>query len=202
MHCRSACLLHHGNQHVSVTSLNCTSCSLLPVHGVVGLFVQLGGAAQMEAALANAANLQNTSLETFNASQAEANLLQVSDQNCQPPSTTFAPIPPSPPPSSSPSPLSTTCLDEFSSCGANILSQKLRNLELQTGQTEAAELRRSILDPSCLLTPPNSPLTLDRTDALKADHDTWMQTDGETLPWLHDHDEGIERSLISVFCLF
>uniref|UniRef100_I3KU61 Si:ch211-176g6.2 n=1 Tax=Oreochromis niloticus TaxID=8128 RepID=I3KU61_ORENI len=123
------------------------------------------------------------------------NLLTPSDQNHQSPSSTFAPLPPSPPsppspssPSSpstpSPFPLFTSYLDEFSSSGANILSQKLRNLELQTRETETSESRRSVLDPSCLLTPPNSPLILGRTDQVKEDQDKWMKSDDETLPWL------------------
>uniref|UniRef100_A0A3Q0SN99 Si:ch211-176g6.2 n=1 Tax=Amphilophus citrinellus TaxID=61819 RepID=A0A3Q0SN99_AMPCI len=146
-----------------------------------------------KANLNNMANLQNTSVETFNTSQAQLNLMQASDQNCQSPSTTFGPLPPSPsPPSSSPSPLFTSYLDEFSSCGANILSQKLRNLELQTGETETGDMRRSILDPSCLLTPPNSPLMLDRTDclaALKVDRLKSDCTNMKTLVELKEEEE-------------
>uniref|UniRef100_A0A3Q4HAI5 Ras-associating and dilute domain-containing protein-like n=1 Tax=Neolamprologus brichardi TaxID=32507 RepID=A0A3Q4HAI5_NEOBR len=123
------------------------------------------------------------------------NLSTPNDQNHQSPSSTFAPLPPSlpsppsPPSPSSPStpspfPLFTSYLDEFSSSGANILSQKLRNLELQTRETETSESRRSVLDPSCLLTPPNSPLILGRTDQVKEDQDKWMKSDDETLPWL------------------
>ncbi|XP_039471895.1 ras-associating and dilute domain-containing protein isoform X1 [Oreochromis aureus] len=160
-----------------------------------------GDEIQMEANLTNVANLQNRSLETLNTLQADLNLLEPSDQNHQSPSSTFAPLPPSPPSPSSPSspstpspfPLFTSYLDEFSSSGANILSQKLRNLELQTRETETNESRRSVLDPSCLLTPPNSPLILGRTDQVKEDQDKWMKSDDETLPWLSGvdaHDEG------------
>ncbi|XP_013768492.1 ras-associating and dilute domain-containing protein [Pundamilia nyererei] len=160
-----------------------------------------GDGIQMEANLTNVANLQNSTLETLNTLQADLNLWEPSDQNHQSPSSTFAPLPPSPPsppsPSSpstpSPFPLFTSYLDEFSSSGANILSQKLRNLELQTSETETSESRRSVLDPSCLLTPPNSPLILGRTDQVKEDQDKWMKSDDETLPWLSGvdaHDEG------------
>ncbi|XP_076743342.1 ras-associating and dilute domain-containing protein isoform X3 [Maylandia zebra] len=159
-----------------------------------------GDGIQMEANLTNVANLQNSSLETLNTLQADLNLWEPSDQNHHSPSSTFAPLPPSPPsppsPSSpstpSPFPLFTSYLDEFSSSGANILSQKLRNLELQTRETETSESRRSVLDPSCLLTPPNSPLILGRTDQVKEDQDKWMKSDDETLPWLSGvdaHDE-------------
>uniref|UniRef100_A0A3B4FJI8 Ras-associating and dilute domain-containing protein-like n=1 Tax=Pundamilia nyererei TaxID=303518 RepID=A0A3B4FJI8_9CICH len=147
--------------------------------------------------LTNVANLQNSTLETLNTLQADLNLWEPSDQNHQSPSSTFAPLPPSPPsppsPSSpstpSPFPLFTSYLDEFSSSGANILSQKLRNLELQTSETETSESRRSVLDPSCLLTPPNSPLILGRTDQVKEDQDKWMKSDDETLPWLSGVDD-------------
>lgn len=175
------------------------------IHAVLMLFVHQGDAIQMEANLTNVANLQNSSLETLNTLQADLNLLEPSDQNHQSPSSTFAPLPPSPPSPSSPSTpspfaLFTSYLDEFSSSGANILSQKLRNLELQTRETETSELRRSILDPSCLLTPPNSPLILGRADLVMEDQDKWMKSDDETLPWLSGvdaHDEGIERHLHS-----
>lgn len=164
------------------------------IHAVLMLFVHQGDGIQMEANLTNVANLQNSSLETLNTLQADHHS----------PSSIFAPLPPSPPsppsPSSpstpSPFPLFTSYLDEFSSSGANILSQKLRNLELQTRETETSESRRSVLDPSCLLTPPNSPLILGRTDQVKEDQDKWMKSDDETLPWLSGvdaHDEGIER---------
>lgn len=101
-------------------------------------------------------------------------------QNDPPPSTTSAALPPSPP--SPPSPLSSHYLDEFSSCGALLLSQKLRNLEL----------KRSALDPSCLLTPPNTPHVIDPSDLVKAEQDKWMQADSETLPQ-SSGDEGIEK---------
>ncbi|CAK6976422.1 ras-associating and dilute domain-containing protein, partial [Scomber scombrus] len=83
--------------------------------------------------------------------------------------------------------------DEFSSCGALLLSQKLRNLELQTRQTDTTEMRRSALDPSCLLTPPNTPHTIDPVHLVKADKDKWMKADSESLPWssgVDTHDEG------------
>uniref|UniRef100_A0A3B4UAV2 Ras-associating and dilute domain-containing protein-like n=1 Tax=Seriola dumerili TaxID=41447 RepID=A0A3B4UAV2_SERDU len=86
--------------------------------------------------------------------------LQETLHNHPPPSA----LPPSPP--SPPSPLSTHYLDEFSSCGAVLLSQKLRHLELQIREMTSSEVRRSALDPSCLLTPPNTPHCL---SALRAD---------------------------------
>uniref|UniRef100_A0A3P9B9M0 Ras-associating and dilute domain-containing protein n=1 Tax=Maylandia zebra TaxID=106582 RepID=A0A3P9B9M0_9CICH len=82
---------------------------------------------------------------------------------------------------------------KFSSSGANILSQKLRNLELQTRETETSESRRSVLDPSCLLTPPNSPLILGRTDqclaALKVDRLKSDCSNMKTLVELKEEEE-------------
>ncbi|KAM9773378.1 ras-associating and dilute domain-containing protein-like isoform X3 [Syngnathus typhle] len=66
-------------------------------------------------------------------------------------------------------------VDELSSCGAQLLSQKLRNLHLQT----SPEIRRSALDPSCLLTPPNTPL-VDPVHLVKEDQDahSWSSDGG------------------------
>lgn len=110
-------------------------------------------------------------------------------QKDPPHSTTSAALPPSPP--SPPSPLSSHYLDDFSSCGALLLSQKLRNLELQT-----REMKRSALDPSCLLTPPNTPHVIDPGDLVKAEQDKWMQADSETLPPSSD-DEGRQTLLLN-----
>ncbi|XP_039991396.1 ras-associating and dilute domain-containing protein [Xiphias gladius] len=117
--------------------------------------------------------------------------LQATVQNQPSPSTTSAAFPPSPP--SPPSPRSTHYLDEFSSCGAFLLSQKLRNLELQIRETKSTEMRRSALDPSCLLTPPNTPHIIDPVDLVKAGQDAWIKADSETAPWssaVDAHDEG------------
>ncbi|XP_018534125.1 ras-associating and dilute domain-containing protein isoform X1 [Lates calcarifer] len=102
--------------------------------------------------------------------------LQATVQNPSP-STTPAALPPSPP--SPPSPFSTHYLDEFSSCGALLLSQKLRNLEVQTRESETGEMRRSALDPSCLLTPPNTPLIMDPVERVKAGQDKWIDAQDE-----------------------
>ncbi|XP_061561766.1 ras-associating and dilute domain-containing protein isoform X7 [Phycodurus eques] len=78
-------------------------------------------------------------------------------------------------------------LDEFNSCGAHLLSQKLRTLELQTREMETPDMRRSALDPSCLLTPPNTPHIIDPVHLPKEDQDQ------DTHPWSSDvgaHDEG------------
>ncbi|KAK2885070.1 ras-associating and dilute domain-containing protein-like isoform X2 [Channa argus] len=129
--------------------------------------------------------LPNTSLKTnLETSPVEMVLPQAVLQNDSSSSTTFAAFPPSPP--SPPSPLSFHNLDEFNSCGALLLSQKLKNLELQT-----REMRKSALDPSCLLTPPNTPHIIDHADSMKADQENWMQPDSDTLPCsTYTHDEG------------
>ncbi|KAK5851315.1 hypothetical protein PBY51_002118 [Eleginops maclovinus] len=102
-------------------------------------------------------------------------------------STTFVALPPSPP--SPPSPSSTQFLDEFSSCGAILLSQKLRNLELQTGGSSET---RTALDTSCLLTPPNTPHIGGSVHLVREDQDKWMNGESETLLTsdVDAHDEG------------
>ncbi|XP_019740457.1 ras-associating and dilute domain-containing protein-like isoform X3 [Hippocampus comes] len=106
----------------------------------------------------------------------------------QPTVQTLPPSSSSPPSPASPSLHSSVpYLDEFNSCGALLLSRKLRNLQLQTRETETTELKRSALDPSCLLTPPNTPLTLDPVHWVKED----QHQDAHS--WSSDvgaHDEG------------
>ncbi|KAK9530793.1 hypothetical protein VZT92_012275 [Zoarces viviparus] len=99
------------------------------------------------------------------------------------PSTTFGALPPS----TSSSPSSTQHPDELTSCGVLLLSRKLRDLELQS--REAGDARRSPLDPSCLLTPPNTPHLIDPVDK-------WMKGDGETLPWSSSVDARDEGGLV------
>ncbi|RXN00965.1 Ras-associating and dilute domain-containing protein [Acipenser ruthenus] len=56
---------------------------------------------------------------------------------------------------------------DLSSCG-DVLTQKLKNLELQSslpGQNDLTSHKRLALDPSCLLTPPNTPQTLELAEA-------------------------------------
>ncbi|XP_042252343.1 ras-associating and dilute domain-containing protein isoform X1 [Thunnus maccoyii] len=149
-----------------------------------------GGTTPMEDKPTKIDILPKASLETLDTSPVEMVLSQATVQN-HPPSNASTALPPSPPSPSSPS--STQYLDEFSSCGALLLSQKLRNLELQTRETDTSEMRRSALDPSCLLTPPNTPHIIDPVHLVKADQDKWMKVDSETLPWssgVDTHDEG------------
>lgn len=140
--------------------------------------------------------IPKASLETLDTSPVEMVISQATVQN----HPTSSALPPSPPSPSSPS--STQYHDEFSSCGALLLSQKLRNLELQTRQMDTTEMRRSALDPSCLLTPPNTPHTTDPVHLVKADKDKWMKADSESLPWssgVDTHDEGTKRHYHSWF---
>ncbi|KAM9336593.1 ras-associating and dilute domain-containing protein [Symphorus nematophorus] len=145
------------------------------------------GNSPMEAKPTKMDILPKASLETSDTSPVEMVLSQASVHDCPPPSTTPGALPPSPP--SPPSPSSIQYLDEFSSCGALLLSQKLRNLELQTRQTESSETRRSALDPLCLLTPPNTPHIIDPVDLVKAYQDKWVKGDSETLPWSSGVDD-------------
>uniref|UniRef100_A0A3Q3KQR6 Ras-associating and dilute domain-containing protein-like n=1 Tax=Mastacembelus armatus TaxID=205130 RepID=A0A3Q3KQR6_9TELE len=147
------------------------------------------GAVPVEVNLTNMDSIPKASPKALTTSPLEMILPQAAVQNHPPSTTTSAASPPSPP--SPASPLSTHYLNELSSCGAFLLSQKLRDLELQTREMETSDLRRSALDPSCLLTPPNTPHIIE--PVVKADHGKWMQGDSGTLPWssgLEGHDEG------------
>ncbi|XP_051795825.1 ras-associating and dilute domain-containing protein-like isoform X1 [Acanthochromis polyacanthus] len=135
--------------------------------------------------------LPNADQETLTSPPVEVIISQATVQHCLSSSTTSVALPPSPP--SPPSPLFTHYLDDFSSCGADILSQKLKNLELQSRETESSEVKRSTLDPSCLLTPPNTPQFIDHVDLMKVDQEKWMKADNETLPCsstVDAHNEG------------
>ncbi|XP_070783451.1 ras-associating and dilute domain-containing protein [Enoplosus armatus] len=150
---------------------------------------QKGGTIHLEAKLTTIP--PKASLETSDPSPVEMFSSQVTFHDRPFPSTTSGALPPSPPSPRSPS--STQYLDEFSSCGALLLSQKLRNLELQTRDTETSETRRSVLDPSCLLTPPNTPHIIDPVDLVKAYQGKGMKGDSGTHPWssgVDAHDEG------------
>uniref|UniRef100_A0A8C2YWS6 Si:ch211-176g6.2 n=1 Tax=Cyclopterus lumpus TaxID=8103 RepID=A0A8C2YWS6_CYCLU len=106
----------------------------------------------------------------------------------QSPSTTSGALPQSPP--WPPSPTSTRQPDDSASCGVLLLSRKLRDLERQP--REAGDARRSALDPSCLLTPPNTPHLINPVDK-------WMKGDGETLPWsssVDASDEGTAQKAV------
>ncbi|XP_042363905.1 ras-associating and dilute domain-containing protein-like [Plectropomus leopardus] len=147
---------------------------------------QKGGTIPSEAILTKTDILPEVSLESLHTSPVGIALSQAAVHDCQSPLTTSGALPPSPP--SPPSPSSTQYPDEFSSL---LLSQKLRNLELQS--RESSEMRTSALDPSCLLTPPNTPHIVDPGDLVKAYQDKWMKSGSETLPWSSDidaHDEG------------
>ncbi|XP_029933190.1 ras-associating and dilute domain-containing protein isoform X2 [Myripristis murdjan] len=141
-----------------------------------------GCAIPTEAKLIKMDILPKASLESLHLSPVEVILPQLSVQSPSPTS------PISSPPSPTSTPPSAHCLDEFSSCGALLLSQKLRNLELQT-----AGSKRSALDPSCLLTPPNTPYSLELVDVEKENQDKWMKAGSETHPWssgVNVHEEG------------
>lgn len=163
------------------------------------LFVVQGCSIPMEAKPTTTDILPKACLQILETSPVEMVLSQATVQNPPLPNTSAALLPSPPSPSS---PASTQYLDEFSSCGAVLLSQKLRNLELQTRETDTTEMRRLALDPTCLLTPPNTPHTIDHVQLEKADQDKRMKVDSETLPWssgVDTHDEGIERHYHSWF---
>ncbi|XP_061564099.1 ras-associating and dilute domain-containing protein [Cololabis saira] len=120
---------------------------------------------QVDAAQTNI--LQDSSWEAFNRSPEELTFSQAAIPSCLSPST------------STPRNL-TPRLDELSYGDVHILTQKLMNLELQSRQTETSNSKRSALEPSCLLTPPNTPHMLDALDLLKADQNKLLKD--EILP--------------------
>lgn len=69
-------------------------------------------------------------------------------------------------------------VEEFSACDAFLISQKLQNLEMT----------KSSLDPSALLTPPNSPQIVKQPDAMKTHQDKWGYDGGVTFPWSSAED--------------
>ncbi|XP_069012314.1 ras-associating and dilute domain-containing protein [Embiotoca jacksoni] len=149
---------------------------------------QQGGTVQMDT---ETDILPNATLETLDTSPLDETSSQTTVQNSLSSSPSSVTLPPSPP--SPPSLLLTHYLDELSSCAAHILSQKLRNLELQVRETDSSELRRSALDPSCLLTPPNTPLMTELGDLVGANQGKWMKAGSESLSWFsaeETHNEG------------
>lgn len=75
-------------------------------------------------------------------------------------------------------------MEEFGACDAFLITEKLQNLEMT----------KSSLDPSALLTPPNSPQIVKQPDAMKTHQDKWGNDGGVTFPWSSAedlHDDGI-----------
>ncbi|TNN53954.1 Ras-associating and dilute domain-containing protein [Liparis tanakae] len=137
----------------------------------------------MEATPTEVQLLPEASLEAEDTSPVEVVSFPAAVCDRQSPCTTSGASPASP--SWPPSPTSTRQPDEFASCGVLLLSRKLRDLERQTREAGDAR-RRSALDPSCLLTPPNTPLLINPVDK-------WTKGDGETAPWssrVNASDEG------------
>uniref|UniRef100_UPI0037E8E7BE ras-associating and dilute domain-containing protein-like n=1 Tax=Semicossyphus pulcher TaxID=241346 RepID=UPI0037E8E7BE len=138
-----------------------------------------------EAELTKMDVLPVASEESLDTSPAE----MVLSNNLQSPSSTSVALPPSPP--SPHSPPSTQYLNEIGSCGALLLSHKLRNLEMQSRGTDRGSVRRLTLESSCLPTPPNTPHIIHPIDLVKADK--WVKGETETLPWssgVDAHDKG------------
>ncbi|KAM4623638.1 ras-associating and dilute domain-containing protein-like [Polymixia lowei] len=138
--------------------------------------------------------LPKASLESLNSALVEVVLPQATVQSPLSPSPIASPSSPS-------SPCSTHYPDEFISPGALLLSQKLRTLELQTRETETTGQGRSALDPSCLLTPPNTPHDLELVDLQKDHLDEKMVATIDThpgeAPWSTGVDLHEEGGLVS-----
>lgn len=68
-------------------------------------------------------------------------------------------------------------VEEFSTCDASLISQKLQNLEMT----------RTSMDPSSLLTTPNTPQIIKQTHAVKTHQDKWGNDDSVTV-WSSGED--------------
>ncbi|CAN9508889.1 unnamed protein product [Ophioblennius macclurei] len=134
----------------------------------------------------NGRTVQMEGRHTLETSDASPHDVILSLQNHVPGSVASAASPLSPP-----SPSLTRDLDDLESCGAKILSQKLRSLELQSGVSATSDGRRSSLDPSCLLTPPNTPHRDGPVEL--TDHEKW---DDESLSWSSAVDVQDEGGLV------
>ncbi|KAM9410951.1 ras-interacting protein 1-like isoform 3-T3 [Salvelinus alpinus] len=147
-----------------------------------------------EAKLTKMATLPKASLESLEPPPVEKVLPLASLPSPSPPSSPSQLSSPSPlhlppfPPQQSPSPPS-----DLNSCGA-LLTQKLKSLELQFRETDLSPLtqRRSALDPSCLLTPPNTPHSLELVEP-----ETEHQEDEEVFTLeLQRGDRGLGLALV------
>lgn len=138
-----------------------------------------------EAKLTKMATLPKASLESLKSPPVEKVLPLASlPSPPSPPSQLSTPFPPQ----QSPSPPS-----DLNSCGA-LLTQKLKSLELQFRETDLSPLtqRRSALDPSCLLTPPNTPHSLELVEP-----ETEHQEDEEVFTLeLQRGDRGLGLALV------
>ncbi|XP_041714662.2 ras-associating and dilute domain-containing protein-like isoform X2 [Coregonus clupeaformis] len=159
---------------------------------------QQDSAVPMEAKLTKMATLPKASLEFFDSPPAEKVLPLASLSSPSPPSphsqlSMPSPLhPPPSPPLQSPSPPS-----DLNSCGA-LLTQKLKSLELKFRETDLSPLtqRRSALDPSCLLTPPNTPHSLELVDP-ETEHREDEEEDEEVFTLeLQRGDRGLGLALV------
>lgn len=158
---------------------------------VLVLFADQGGTITMEAKLAKMDDLPKTCVGTLDTLPVQVVLSPAAVHECPSPSATSGALPRSP--SSPPSPSSIQFLDEFNSCSALLLPQKLRTPELQTRETETSDMSTSAPDPSCLPTPPSNPHIIDTVDLVEAYQNKWMKGDSESLSCssgVDAHDEG------------
>lgn len=80
-------------------------------------------------------------------------------------------------------------MEEFSTCGALLISQKLQNLVMS----------RSI-NPSTLLTTPNTPQIVKQTNAVKISQDKLDNDDGVTV-WSSGEDLKDEGNSLKSICI-
>ncbi|XP_046888504.1 ras-associating and dilute domain-containing protein-like [Hypomesus transpacificus] len=158
-------------------------CSLSGSHTPGETPLQGSVPAPLEAKLVKMAALPKACLQPLETPPAEKLLSQVSLQGSPPPGSPG------------------TGLD---SCG-DILTQKLRSLELQSREMQPGGVRRSGLDPSCLLTPPNTPHSLEPLDP-ETEHPYGGRGREGQPPWSsftsgdHQEDDVFEEDFLSADC--
>ncbi|KAL0984011.1 hypothetical protein UPYG_G00135880 [Umbra pygmaea] len=145
-----------------------------------------------EAKLTKSPSITKAFMQTLDSTPAEKVLPQAFAPSSSFPSTPPHLSTPSPPPPSRPH-SSHSALSDLSSCG-DLLSQKLKSLELQSRKTDLNPLsQRSALDPSCLLTPPNTPHTLELFDL-----ETERQEGGVIGDMSHHEEEGDDEEVFTL----
>lgn len=119
-------------------------------------------------------SVSNTGKKIHSATDWQPQILSRSPVHACPPCSTCGNFSASPPSFS----FSIQNVEEFSACDAFLISQKLQNVEMT----------KSSLDPSALLTPPNSPQIVKQPDAMKTHQDKWENDGGVTFPWSSAED--------------
>uniref|UniRef100_A0A4W4EWU4 Uncharacterized protein n=1 Tax=Electrophorus electricus TaxID=8005 RepID=A0A4W4EWU4_ELEEL len=89
---------------------------------------------------------------------------------------------------------------DLSSCEA-VLTQKLKSLEIQSslpGETDLGYHKRLALDPSCLLTPPNTPQGLELAELEEAALQAGQHMEGSLVNFACDEDEDEQDEVFTI----